>query len=208
MKLYFPLNVFIVRSNERSDVVLESEKESWFDWLKTIFFAAVLVIGVRYFLVTPIAVQGASMMPTLEDGEMLVVDKITPKITDFDRFDVIVFKATEEENYVKRIIGLPGDTVQYIDDVLYINDEKYDEPYLDDYKAALMDTGTLTEDFALEEYLQQTVVPEGHLFVLGDNRRKSVDSRLPEVGFIPVDTVIGEARFVYWPLSEVGLIKK
>ena len=208
MKLYFPLNVFIVRSNERSDVVLESEKESWFDWLKTIFFAAVLVIGVRYFLVTPIAVQGASMMPTLEDGEMLVVDKITPKITDFDRFDVIVFKATEEENYVKRIIGLPGDTVQYIDDVLYINGEKYDEPYLDDYKAALMDTGTLTEDFALEEYLQQTVVPEGHLFVLGDNRRKSVDSRLPEVGFIPVNTVIGEARFVYWPLSEVGLIKK
>ena len=208
MKLYFPLNVFIVRSNERSDVVLESEKESWFDWLKTILFAAVLVIGVRYFLVTPIAVQGASMMPTLEDGEMLVVDKITPKITDFDRFDVIVFKATEEENYVKRIIGLPGDTVQYIDDVLYINGEKYDEPYLDDYKAALMDTGTLTEDFALEEYLQQTVVPEGHLFVLGDNRRKSVDSRLPEVGFIPVNTVIGEARFVYWPLSEVGLIKK
>lgn len=208
MKLYFPLNVFIVRSNERSDVVLESEKESWFDWLKTIFFAAVLVIGVRYFLVTPIAVQGASMMPTLEDGEMLVVDKITPKITDFDRFDVIVFKATEEENYVKRIIGLPGDTVQYIDDVLYINGEKYDEPYLDDYKAALMDTGTLTEDFALEEYLQQTVVPEDHLFVLGDNRRKSVDSRLPEVGFIPVNTVIGEARFVYWPLSEVGLIKK
>ena len=187
---------------------MESEKESWFDWLKTIFFAAVLVIGVRYFLVTPIAVQGASMMPTLEDGEMLVVDKITPKITDFDRFDVIVFKATEEENYVKRIIGLPGDTVQYIDDVLYINGEKYDEPYLDDYKAALMDRGTLTEDFALEEYLQQTVVPEGHLFVLGDNRRKSVDSRLPEVGFIPVDTVIGEARFVYWPLSEVGLIKK
>ena len=137
MKLYFPLNVFIVRSNERSDVVLESEKESWFDWLKTILFAAVLVIGVRYFLVTPIAVQGASMMPTLEDGEMLVVDKITPKITDFDRFDVIVFKATEEENYVKRIIGLPGDTVQYIDDVLYINDEKYAESYLDDYKAAL-----------------------------------------------------------------------
>ena len=208
MKLYFPLNVFIVRSNERSDVVLESEKENWFDWLKTIFFAAVLVIGVRYFLVTPIAVQGASMMPTLEDGEMLVVDKITPKITDFDRFDVIVFKATEEENYVKRIIGLPGDTVQYIDDVLYINGEKYDEPYLDDYKASLIDNGTLTEDFTLESYLQQTVVPEDHLFVLGDNRRKSVDSRLPEVGFIPVNTVIGEARFVYWPLSEVGLIKK
>ena len=208
MKLYFPLNVFIVRSNGRSDVVLEDNKESLFSWLKTIFFAAVLVIGVRYFLVTPIAVQGASMMPTLENGEMLMVDKITSKITDFDRFDIIVFKATEEENYVKRIIGLPGDTVQYIDDVLYINDEKYDEPYLDDYKAELIDSGTLTEDFTLESYLQQTVVPEGHLFVLGDNRRISVDSRLPEVGFVPIDTVIGEVRFVYWPLSQVGLIKK
>lgn len=208
MELYFLLNVFIVRSNERSDIVLENEKETWFASIKTILFVAILVIGIRYFLITPIAVQGASMMPTLENGEMLVVDKITPKITDFDRFDVIVFKATEQENYVKRIIGLPGDTVQYIDDVLYINDEKYDEPYLDDYKAALIDSGTLTEDFTLEEYLQQAVVPEGHLFVLGDNRRESVDSRLSEVGFVPIDSVIGEARFIYWPLSQVGLIKK
>ena len=191
-----------------SGVVLEHKKESWFDWLKPILFAVVLVVGVRYFLVTPIAVQGASMMPTLENGEMLVVDKITSKITEFDRFDIVVFKATEEENYVKRIIGLPGDTVQYIDDVLYINNKKYDEPYLDDYKATLVDSGTLTEDFTLEAYLQQTVVPEGHLFVLGDNRRQSIDSRLPEVGFVPIDTVIGEARFVYWPLSQVELIKK
>ena len=187
---------------------MEDNKESWFSSLKTIFFVAVLVIGVRYFLVTPIAVQGASMMPTLENGEMLMVDKITPKITDYDRFDIIVFKATEEKNYVKRIIGLPGDTVQYIDDVLYINDEKYDEPYLEEYKTELIDSGTLTEDFTLEEYLQQTVVPEGHLFVLGDNRRVSVDSRLPEVGFVPIDTVIGKVRFVYWPLSQVGLIKE
>lgn len=187
---------------------MEHKKESWFDWLKPILFAIVLVVGVRYFLVTPIAVQGASMMPTLENGEMLVVDKITPKITEFDRFDIVVFKATEEENYVKRIIGLPGDTVQYIDDMLYINNEKYDEPYLDDYKAELVDHGTLTEDFTLEAYLQQTVVPEGHLFVLGDNRRQSIDSRLPEVGFVPIDTVIGEVRFVYWPLSQAGLIKK
>ena len=94
---------------------MEHEKESWFDWWKPILFAVVLIIGVRYFLVTPIAVKGASMMPTLENGEMLVVDKITSKITEFDHFDVVVFKATEEENYVKRIIGLPGDTVQYID---------------------------------------------------------------------------------------------
>ena len=187
---------------------MKDKKENLLDWIKTILFVAVLVLGVRYFLVTPIAVKGASMMPTLENGEMLMVDKITPKITDYDRFDIIVFKATEEDNYVKRIIGLPGDTVQYIDDVLYINGEKYDEPYLDDYKAALLDNGTLTEDFTLESYLQQTVVPEGHLFVLGDNRRISVDSRLPEVGFVPIDTVIGEARFVYWPLSQVGVIKK
>ena len=139
MELYFLLNVFIVNKYGWRDIVLKDKKESLLDWLKPILFAAVLVIGVRYFLVTPISVQGASMMPTLEDGEMLMVDKITSKITSFDRFDVIVFKATEEENYVKRIIGLPGDTVQYIDDVLYINDKKYDEPYLNKYKAALID---------------------------------------------------------------------
>ena len=187
---------------------MEDQKESWLDWWKPILFAVVLVVGVRYFLITPVAVQGASMMPTLENGEMLVVDKITSKITAFDRFDIVVFKATEEENYVKRIIGLPGDNVQYIDDVLYINGKQYDEPYFDEYKSELLDHGTLTEDFTLESYLQQTVVPEGHLFVLGDNRRKSVDSRLREVGFVPIDTVIGEARFVYWPLSQVELIKK
>lgn len=185
---------------------MEEKKESLFDWVKPILFAIVLVVAVRYFLATPIAVKGASMMPTLEDGEMMMVDKITPQLTDYDRFDVVVFKATEEENYVKRIIGLPGDTVQYKDDVLYVNGEKFDEPYLDAYKEALIDSGTLTEDFTLEQYLQQTVVPEGYLFVLGDNRRKSVDSRMPEVGFVSMEKVIGKARFVYWPLSNAGFI--
>ncbi|WP_431030151.1 signal peptidase I [Lysinibacillus sp. LZ02] len=185
---------------------MEEKQDNWLDWVKTIGIAFVLAVGVRYFIFTPIVVQGASMMPTLEDGEMLAVDKITPKLTDLERFDVIVFKETEEENYVKRVIGLPGDHIQYIDDVLYVNGEKYDEPYLDKYKAELKDPGTLTEDFTLEDYLQETTVPEGHLFVLGDNRRVSIDSRLPAVGFVPMDTVIGEVRFVYWPLSNAELI--
>ena len=183
------------------------EKNMLWEWIKTISVAMVFMIGIRYFFFTPLVVDGASMMPTFENGDKVIVNKIGPKLTAYDRFDVIVFEAKADINYIKRIIGLPGDHIAYENDALFINGTKYDEPYLEAYKKALIDSGTLTEDFTLEQYLGDTVVPEGYYFVLGDNRRKSTDSRDPNVGFVSADTIMGTANIIFWPLKNIELIK-
>lgn len=103
-------------------------------------------------------------MPTFENGDKVIVNKVGPKISSYQRFDVIVFKANEEENYIKRIIGLPGDHIAYKDDVLYINGKAFEEPYLIKYKEALLDKGDFTYDFTLEDQLGEMIVPEGHFF--------------------------------------------
>lgn len=185
----------------------ETKKNELMEWIKAILIGIVIAWAVPFFLFMPTEVQGASMMPTFEDGDKVVVNKIGPKLTEYNRFDVIVFKATEEDDYIKRIIGLPGDHIAYKDDVLYVNGKKYDEPYLDKYKDELIDNGTLTQDFTLEETLNETVVPDGHFFVLGDNRRYSRDSRDPNVGFVSEEQVLGTVDVRVWPLNHLGLIK-
>lgn len=184
----------------------KKEKNELVEWGKAIIFGIALAWGIKYFLFTPISVQGASMMPTFEDGERVMVNKIEPKLSDYERFDVIVFEAKKDTNYIKRVIGVPGDRIAYENDQLYINDKKYEEPYLDAYKKALKDSGTLTEDFTLEAYTGESVVPKGYLFVLGDNRRISRDSRDPNVGFVPIDKVLGTVNFVIWPLNHFELV--
>lgn len=184
-------------------------KNEFLEWIKAIGFGLLLVVGVRYFLFTPVVVDGASMMPTLEDGDKLIVNKIEPQLSDYDRFDIVVFKANEKENYVKRIIGLPGDHIAYEDDVLYINGEAYEEPYLSDLKADLQGLGKLTGNFTLEDLLQASVVPEGHYFVLGDNRQASRDSRdVHKVGFVDEEKIIGTADFVFYPFDHISSLGK
>ena len=185
----------------------ETKKNELMEWIKAILIGVVIAWVVQFFFFMPTEVQGASMMPTFEDGDKVVVNKIGPKFTKYNRFDVIVFKATEEDNYIKRIIGLPGDQITYKDDVLYVNGKKFDEPYLDKYKNELIDNGTLTQDFTLEEILNEQVVPEGHFFVLGDNRRYSRDSRDPSVGFISQEQILGTVDVRVWPLNHLGLIE-
>ncbi|EAG1706039.1 ATP-dependent protease ATP-binding subunit ClpX [Listeria monocytogenes] len=140
--------------------------------------------------------DGKSMDPTLHDGEHLFINKVS----DPKRFDIIVFPAPDEENaeYIKRVIGLPGDKVEYKEDQLYINGKKYDEPYLDSEKEALKN-GYLTTDaegdpnFTMADIPNSDgslTVPKGELFVLGDNRQVSKDSRY--IGFISQDTVLGK----------------
>lgn len=177
------------------------------EWLKAIVFAVVLVVGVRMFIFTPTLVSGESMMPTYENGDRVVVNIIGKQISGLERFDVVVFNATEKEDYIKRVIGLPGDHVAYKDDVLYINGKPYDEPYLDAYKAQLTGNGTLTQDFTLEELANVSTIPEGYVFVLGDNRVISKDSRHPEVGFIAMDTIIGKANIRFYPFEHIGIVK-
>lgn len=179
------------------------KNEIW-EWSKALIIAFGLAFIIRYFLFTPIVVDGESMMPTLEHGERMVVNKIGYQIGELQRFDIVVFHASQEKDYVKRVIGLPGDHVAYKNDQLYINGEIQEEPYLDSYKAQLP-SGTLTEDFTLEEYTQKSIIPEGYVFVMGDNRRNSLDSR--EIGLVSVEEIIGDTNVVFWPLNEMGLVK-
>ena len=183
------------------------EKNEFLEWAKAIGIAILFTYGVRFFLFTPIVVDGASMMPTFENGDRVVVNKIGPELMDYERFDVIVFETTEDTNYIKRIIGIPGDLIAYENDQLFINGEKYEEPYLEEYKKALIDNGTLTGDFTLEGNLGEITVPDGHFFVLGDNRRHSTDSRDPRVGFVSEDKILGTAKAVFLPLDNFKIIK-
>lgn len=173
-------------------------KKELIEWIKSIAVAFIFVIAMNKFIFSPIVVDGTSMMPTYEDGDRLIVNKISIQISGIERFDVIVFEAPNGNNYIKRVIGLPGDHVAYENDILYINGEVLKEPYLDLYKEQLLDNGTLTQDLTLESLTGYSQIPEGYLFVLGDNHRYSSDTRDPRVGLVPIENVLGKS---YIPLS-------
>ena len=177
-----------------------------FSWIKAIVIAVVLAFTIRTYIFTPIVVDGESMMPTLENHERIILNKFSTRVGDINRFDIIVFHATRETDYIKRVIGLPGDHVEYRNDTLYINGEKYEESYLtkskEDYKKM---NQRLTLDFKLEDYTGEKVVPENEIFVMGDNRRNSLDSR--EIGTISIDEINGKANFVFWPIMDIEILK-
>lgn len=184
----------------------KKEKNEFWEWTKALLVAFALAGLIRYFLFTPIVVDGESMMPNLKDGDRMIVNKIGYDIGEPNRYDIVVFHAPENKDYIKRIIGLPGDHVAYRNDQLYINEKPLDEPYLKSNKEDLSEgEGTLTEDFTLEERTEETIIPEGYVFVMGDNRRNSKDSRI--IGLISMDEMIGKTSVVFWPPNEIGLVK-
>ncbi len=206
-QLYNKLRILFVLILDRNFLkdggnMAKKKNELW-EWTKALLIAVVLAAVIRYFLFAPIVVDGLSMMPTLHDQDRMIVNKFSYTIGEPDRFDIIVFHAPENKDYIKRVIGLPGDTVEYRDDTLYVNGEAYEEPYLDEYRAKVID-GPLTEPFTLEDKIGETTVPEGHLFVMGDNRRFSKDSR--HIGAVPMEEVLGKASVIYWPIEDVRLV--
>lgn len=185
---------------------MAKQKNEWLDWLKALIIAVIIAVVVRMFLFAPIVVDGPSMQPTLHDNDFMIVNKISYRFGEPDRKDIIVFHATESKDYIKRVIGVPGDHVEMIDDTLYINGEIVDEPYLDSEKEALEDGGNLTNDFTLEDLPgNYEEIPEGYVLVLGDNRRNSTDSRY--IGLIPEDQIVGKVQLTFWPLDRIGLTK-
>ncbi|WP_100398068.1 signal peptidase I [Bacillus sp. FJAT-44742] len=174
------------------------------DWVKTFAIVILIVLIVRTFFFANYMVHGESMMPTIQSGERLIINKIGYEFSEPTRFDLVVFHATEDSDYIKRVIGLPGDELRVEDDILYINGEAYEEEYLDDWRAGF-EGDTYTPDFTLEELTGQIEVPENHIFVLGDNRRNSLDSR--QLGFIPFEDVVGKANVRYWPVSEFSFVR-
>lgn len=177
-----------------------STKKEIISWVKSLVFALIVVFICRQFIFTPTAVLGDSMLPTFHDADRVVVSKISK----LQHFDVIVFDAPdiEGQQYIKRVIGLPGDSIKMEDDELYINGEMFPEEYLNKNKEDNL-LHKLTGDFTLKENTGETKVPKDMLFVMGDNRLDSRDSRI--FGFVPYDSVIGEVKFRFYPLQKIGI---
>ncbi|MBT2617878.1 signal peptidase I [Bacillus sp. ISL-78] len=193
-----------MNKKQREGLRLEKRKEV-FSWIKAILIAVILAFLIRTYIFAPIVVDGESMMPTLQDHERIVLTKFGTDIDNIDRFDIVVFHATVDKDYIKRVIGLPGDHIEYKDDTLYINGKAYEEPYLDKYKNQMTSGVPLTESFKLEDITGSMTVPEDQLFLMGDNRQNSLDSR--EIGTISVDEIVGKANLVYWPINEIKIVK-
>ena len=161
----------------------------------------VFVVLFTYMIVTYVGqrteVVGNSMYPTLHNGDNLLVDKLSYRLKEIERFDIVVFEYEHENHvyYIKRIIGLPGETVQIADGNIYIDGELLEE----DYGYEIMESaGTAAEPITLGE---------DEYFVLGDNRNDSTDSRDPRVGNIKRDIIIGRAFVRIYPFDAIGFLK-
>ena len=166
-------------------------------WIWSFIVAFIIVGGVYFFLGRPFTVSGASMYPTLHNGDRMVLSKVG----DIHRFDVVILKAPDENvEYIKRVIGMPGDTVEMKSGVLYINGKKVDQPFIN--TEALAKQTVFMDDFTLESLTGESKVPEGKYFVLGDNRGVSKDSRM--IGFIDRSAIEGKAVFTIWPFGRIG----
>lgn len=165
------------------------------------FLYVAIVVGITFLIIHFVGqrtyVSGSSMENTLSDGDNLIVDKLTYRFSDPKRFDIIVFPYKYEENtyFIKRIIGLPGETVQIVDGTIYINGEVLGESY---GREVMKNSGMAADPITLgdDEY-----------FVLGDNRNDSTDSRDPSVGKIKRNQIIGRAWVRIWPLSKIGILR-
>ncbi len=176
-----------------------------FEVVETLVLTLVIFFVIQTFIAQPYQVQQQSMERTLEPGQYVLVDKLTPRFDAYDRGDVVVFNPPEtwtndDTPFIKRVIGVAGDTVEVRDDgIVYVNGTALDEPY------------TYTNDEGVPEPTEagadqnSWVVPAGELFVMGDHRQRSADSRV--FGTIPIDNVIGRAFLRYWPISTFGVLE-
>ncbi len=170
------------------------------EWVKSLAIAGILAFVIHTFLFALVIVDGSSMEPTLYNSERLILNKISYNFNEPQRGDIIVFHANKSDDYIKRVIGLPGETVEVKDDELYINGELIPEPYLNSEKERFHSIGSvLTKDFG------PIKVQEGHLFVMGDNRNNSTDSRM--IGTISIDEAIGRTNIIIWPLNKIGKVE-
>ena len=150
----------------------------------------IAIIVIRTFIVTPVRVSGNSMYPTLKNGEIMILNKITYKFNDIKRFDIVVVDR-DGNKIIKRVVGLPGETLKYENNKLYINDKVIEESYLKEE----------TEDFNINE-LEYKKIPKDCYFVIGDNRDNSKDSRI--IGCVTNKEIKGKANLIIYPFDKIG----
>ncbi len=171
---------------------MEKENKSWqdsaSDWLVSIIIAVTLAFAIRTVVVEPYLVSGPSMLPTLEDRQRLVVNKFVYFVQDPQVGEVVIFKYPSDtsRDFIKRVIAVGGDTVEIIDGQTYVNGQEIKEDYIKE---------------RFHTNYRKAVVPKGHIFVMGDNRNNSEDSRYADVGFVPHELVKGKASVVFWPFE-------
>ncbi len=169
-------------------VIMQENKKSFKAVVQEFFpyiIIIIVVLLVKTFVVSPIRVNGRSMENTLHDRDIMLLNEITYRFSKIERFDIVVVHY-QNEYLIKRVIGLPGDQVSYIDNSLYINGKKVNENYEHE----------ITDDFST------SVIPKGKYFVLGDNRTNSTDSRM--LGFFTRRQIKGKAAIVIYPFSRFG----
>ena len=149
----------------------------------------IVVVLIRTFIVTPVIVVGDSMVPTLKNKQLLLLDKMKYAFKNIERYDIVVIKVGKSE-IIKRVIGLPGETVEYLDNKLYINGHEVDN----DYNYA-------TDDFTLSDICNCETIPKDKYLVLGDNRSVSSDSRI--IGLIDKKDIEGQTKISLWPMKKV-----
>lgn len=174
-------------------------KRTIFEFGKTIIIALVIALLITTFI-KPTLVKGYSMYPTIEPNNYLIINKIPYLTGEPKRGDIVVFKAHiyteegEEKDLIKRVIGIAGDTIEIKDGEVYRNGERITEEYLSD--------GISSGDMA------PVTIEEGYIFVMGDNRPNSLDSRDPAIGLVAVSDILGRADLRLYPFNELGLINK
>ena len=169
------------------------------DLVKTFVICFGCIFLLTNFVVKPVRVDGRSMDPTLEDGEIGLMNVFSAKFQDIERFDVVVvYNEEKKENWVKRVIGLPGDTIYAKDDVVYVNGMPIEEPYLDNDYA---DSIRLTENYKFTEDFDEVQLGEDEYYLMGDNRYASKDSR--EMGAFKRGDIKAVDFFIVLPFNKM-----
>jgi signal peptidase I len=163
-------------------------------WLRDLLLSVGVSAFIIIFLYQPVRVEGTSMLPNLEDQDRLFINKFAFRVGEIHRGDVVVFRYPKDQtkNYIKRVIGLPGDTVQIEHGSVIVNGKLLREPYV---------PARYTDDRSQPTML----IPMGEYFVLGDHRNISSDSR--EFGPVERELIYGKAAFVYWPMDQAGVVR-
>ncbi len=172
------------------------DRQDFIEIIQSLVIAGVLAFLIITFVAQSFVVEGSSMEETLQHGERLIVNKLVYRFSDPDRGEIVVFtpQGAEDNRYIKRIIGLPGDTVYIQDGEVFVNGEPLEEDYIKEEMREVGESGPFE-------------IPEDSYFVLGDNRNHSADSRFPNlVGYVDRDNIHGRALWVFWPPTEMRLV--